>query len=98
MTRRILPVFCAILWAGSAHAVERSMRATITGGGGDSGKCTIEVVVDGSAQVEVSGDSARLVTLAGNPAEWRRFQCNSVMPRNPVNFRFSGVDGRATYG
>jgi hypothetical protein len=67
----------------------------ITGGGqADHGKCTIEVVVDGSAQVEVRGNSATLRTISGQPAQWRRFECNAPMPPNPGNFRFSGVDGR----
>ncbi len=61
---------------------------------GDRGKCTIEVVVDGAAEVTVRGDSAQLRTLSGQPAQWRRFECNSVMPRNPADFRFAGVDGR----
>ncbi|MGH9810886.1 MAG: hypothetical protein ACRD9W_27170, partial [Terriglobia bacterium] len=30
------------------------------------------------------------------PSQWRRFQCNTVMPPNPVNFRFSGIDGRGS--
>lgn len=68
-------------------------RADIRGGG-DNGKCTIEVVVDGAAEVEVRGDTARLRTLAGTPATWRRFVCNEVMPSNPVDFRFHGIDGR----
>jgi hypothetical protein len=67
----------------------------ITGGGnGDRGKCTVEVVVDGTADVEIRGDNATLRNLSGQPPQFRRFQCTSVMPPNPVNFRFSGVDGR----
>jgi len=77
---------------GQPGAVE-TRRADIRGGG-DSGKCTIEVVVDGVAEVEVRGDTARLRTLAGMPATWRRFVCNEVMPPNPVDFRFHGIDGR----
>jgi hypothetical protein len=74
---------------------ESSMRASIRGGGGgDRGKCTIEVNVDDAAEVEISGDMGRLRTLAGQPAEWRRFECSSVMPRNPAQFRFQGIDGR----
>jgi len=69
-------------------------RATTNGGGGDHGKCTIEVVVDGVAEVEIRGDSANLRTLSGQPAQWRRFECNGTMPNNPGDFRFSGVDGR----
>ena len=69
-------------------------RADITGGGGDRGKCTIEVVVDGAAEVEVRGDTANLRNLAGQPPQWRRFVCNGPMPPNPRDFRFAGVDGR----
>jgi hypothetical protein len=83
----------AIAVTGNAQTFER--RAQITGGGDrDRGKCTIEVVVDGSAEVEVRGDTATLRNLGGQPPQWRRFQCNTVMPRDPVNFRFSGIDGR----
>jgi len=70
-------------------------QASIVGGGGpDRGKCTIEVVVDDVAQVEVRGNTAYLRTLSGQPAQWRRFECTGVMPRDPGNFRFAGVDGR----
>jgi hypothetical protein len=63
-------------------------------GGGDHGKCTIEVDVDGVAEVEIQGDQGRMRTLSGNPAGWRRMECNQPLPPNPVDFRFSGVDGR----
>jgi hypothetical protein len=69
-------------------------RATMNGRGGDRGKCTIEVVVDGVAEVEIRGDNANLRTLSGQPAQWRRFECNGPLPNNPGDFRFSGVDGR----
>ena len=72
----------------------QNFRANITGGGGDSGKCTIEVEVDDTAEVEVYGVDGRLRTLSGNPATWRRFQCTSPLPRNPGDFRFRGIDGR----
>jgi hypothetical protein len=79
--------------SASAQSVER--RANITGGGDrDRGKCTIEVVVDGIAEVEIRGDRAVLRNVAGQPAQWRRFVCNEPMPMNPAGFRFAGVDGR----
>lgn len=72
-----------------------SRRAVMTGGGSpDSGKCTIEVVVDGAAEVEVRGDTAVLRNLQGQMPQFRRFECNGVLPANPANFRFAGVDGR----
>jgi len=69
-------------------------RANIQGGGGDSGKCTIEVEVDGTATLEIRGDRAWLRTNQGERATWRRFDCNGILPRNPSDFRFRGIDGR----
>ncbi len=82
----------ALVAPGSAQTAER--RATFSGGGGDTGKCTIEVYVDDSAEVEISGDRGRLRTLSGHPAQWRRFVCSGPMPASPGDFRFSGIDGR----
>jgi hypothetical protein len=70
-----------------------TFRAQIRGGG-DHGKCTIEVDVDGVAEIEIQGDQGRMRTLSGNPAGWRRMECNQPLPQNPQGFRFSGVDGR----
>jgi len=79
--------------AGLANAQTR--RAAIVGGGDASrGKCTLEVMVDGSAQVEVRGDSATLRDTSGQTPQWRRFECTGPMPANPGNFRFSGINGR----
>ena len=66
----------------------------VGGGSPDRGKCTIEVVVDGIAEVEIRGDQGFLRTIAGRPAEWRRFQCSDPLPRSPAEFRFIGIDGR----
>lgn len=69
-------------------------RAQIKGGGGDRGKCTIEVNVDGVAEIEIRGDEGRMRTLSGAPSAWRRMECNEPLPLNPQEFRFIGVDGR----
>ena len=66
----------------------------VGGGNSNQGKCTVEVTVDGAAQVEIRGTSATLRNLSGQPAQWRRFECNAAMPPNPSNFRFQGIDGR----
>jgi hypothetical protein len=93
------PIF-GVLTIGAAFASAlcaqgMSRQAVITGGGGpDRGKCTIEVVVDGGAKVEIRGNTATLRDLNGRPPQWRRFECTAVMPPNPANFRFQGVDGR----
>jgi hypothetical protein len=78
-----------------AHSNPVSRRATITGVGGN-GRCTVEVTVDHGAELEISGDMGLLTTTAGQPADWRRFQCNAPMPRKPVDFRFVRVAGRGT--
>ena len=67
-------VSAAILFvlAQTAGANPVSRRATITGASG-SGRCTVQVSVDHSAEVEVSGDMGLLTTTAGQPASWRRF-------------------------
>lgn len=89
---RILAVGAALLPAVYAQG---QRQAVITGGGSpDRGKCTLEVVVDGVAQVEIRGTSATLRDVSGQPPQWRRFECTGAMPANPVNFRFAGVDGR----
>jgi hypothetical protein len=66
----------------------------VGGGGPDRGKCTVEVVVDDVAQVEIRGTTATLRTMSGQPAQWRRFECTGPVPQNAANFRFAGVDGR----
>jgi hypothetical protein len=94
-SRTIVTVVGFAVMMGTLHAQTLPRRATIRGGGdGNGGKCTIEVVVDGAAEVDVRGDNAMLRNLRGQPAQWRRFECSSPMPPNPANFRFKGIDGR----
>ena len=93
MNSRLLVGAIAVTSSLGAQVAERS--ASMRGGGNPyNGKCTIEVVVDGSAEVEIRGDRAVLRNLAGRPPEWRRFECNGVMSPNPVDFRFQGIAGR----
>jgi hypothetical protein len=96
MSNQIMGIFAAGAMCASALFAQNIQRqATMTGGGSpERGKCTIEVVVDGGAQVEIRGATASLRTTSGRPAQWRRFECTSPMPANPAEFRFSGVDGR----
>ncbi|HYV62967.1 MAG TPA: hypothetical protein VE958_09850 [Bryobacteraceae bacterium] len=96
MDARKLIIGALAITAGISQAqTTNQRRAAIVGGGGPGqGKCTIEVVVDGSAQVEVRGDTANLRNTGGQTPQWRRFECTSAMPANPADFRFAGVDGR----
>src|SRR5258708_40134904 len=89
----LLAILTALALNSGAQQTQR--RASIVGGGSpDQGKCTIEVVVDGAAEVEIRGDQGTLRNLSGNPPQWRRFECTGPMPTNPPEFRFAGVDGR----
>ncbi len=92
--RGFLTIAALAVTGGMLNAQTYERRAMIRGGSPDRGKCTIEVVVDGAADVEIRGDSASLRNLNGQPPQWRRFECTSPLPANPGDFRFSGVDGR----
>src|SRR4051794_7646693 len=81
-------------WVLYAQPASQRNAAIVGGGSPDRGKCTVEVVVDGTVEVEIRGTTGVLRTLSGQPAQWRRFECSSPMPRSGANFNFSGVDGR----
>ena len=87
-------ILVAATVAAHAQVADQVQRANISGSGGTSGKCTIEVRVDISAEIDVYGDSGRLRTIAGQPATWTRMECTSALPFSMSDFRFKGVDGR----
>src|SRR5262245_33034878 len=92
---RFFPAIATLaIVAAPVGAQSLQRRANVGNGNPESGKCTIEVVVDGAAEVEINGDNANLRNLSGQPPQWRRFECTSRMPANPDGFRFQGVDGR----
>ena len=92
-TRFVFTIAAVAALAIPLHAQTR--RANLTRGGSpDRGICSIEVVVDGVAEIEIRGDSANLRNLSGQQPQWRRFECTSPMPPSPADFRFSGVNGR----
>jgi hypothetical protein len=95
MRKSTLMIGIVAVATGSMTAQTLSRRATLVNGGNpNGGKCTIEVVVDGSAEVELRGDTANLRNTGGQAPQWRRFECTAAMPASPPNFRFAGVDGR----
>lgn len=92
---KFLSIATTLVAASTLAHAQNQRRAEMTGGGyGNTGKCTVEVMVDGAAEVEIQGENATLRDLSGQPPQFRRFQCTGPMPANPTNFRFSGVDGR----
>jgi hypothetical protein len=94
---KLITIAALTVAALPASAQNDQRRATFRNDGDPArGKCTIEVVVDGVAEIEIRGDNGVIRNLAGQPAQWRRFECNGPLPANPVNFRFAGVDGRGS--
>ncbi len=93
-----LSAFPIVLTALAISAVAQppqQRRATfLTGGRPGEGRCVVEVVVDGAAEVEIRGDNAILRNLKGQQPQWRRFECTSPLPQNAPGFRFRGIDGR----
>jgi hypothetical protein len=69
-------------------------RAAMRGDFKGEGRCTLEVLVDGVAEVEVLGDLGRIRTYSGEPSTWQRFDCNAPMPRDPVEFHLQVISGR----
>jgi len=94
MTSRMSWVILLVASLATLSAQNETRRASMRGSRGDTGKCTIEVNVDGVAEIEIRGDEGVLHTLQGIPANWVRFECNDALPRLPDDFKFSGVDGR----
>ena len=93
--KNFLAICCLLTCALTPIWAQGTMQAIMKGrSNGDRGKCTIEVNVDSVAEVEVTGDRARIRTISGQPSQFRRFQCDSIMPRVPGDFRFTGIDGR----
>jgi hypothetical protein len=86
-------VITASLSALAAQAQTQRIRANLRGG---ENKCTFEVRVDGTAEVEIHGDYGVLRTIQGGAAQWIRLDCGSSLPNNPSDFRFKGVDGRGS--
>lgn len=92
-TWTIVIVLAALTSSLSGQNLNR--LAEIVGAGDPNhGKCTVEVVVDGAAEIQIRGNTGSMRDLSGQPPQWRRFQCTSPMPANPGNFRFVAVDGR----
>ncbi|MGJ5819589.1 hypothetical protein [Paludibaculum fermentans] len=94
MKLQIAAISCLAMGLAAQAQSVATYQATVNGSNIESGKCTIEVVVDAVAEVEVRGTQGRIRTLTGQPSQWRRFQCDGTMPLNMSDFRFKGIDGR----
>lgn len=81
---------CAL--AANAQTYQR--RANIVGGNREFGRCSVEMIVDGAAEIQIRGDNASVRNLRGQSPQIRRFECSAAMPANPAEFRFNGTQGR----
>ncbi len=93
--KKWLAIF-TLAFAAQAQVFGQVRRATISGSGGASGACTIEVRVDGTAEVDVLGDSGRLRTTGGQPATWTRMDCTAPLPYSMADFRLRVIAGRGS--
>lgn len=92
---KLAPVaLCAGFCAAAFSQSYDTFRAEITGTSSDRGKCTIEVVIDGVAEIEVSAKQAGMRTLSGARSAWKRLDCNMAIPPKPADFRFSPAKGQ----
>jgi len=75
-------------------ASQYRLAELVAGANPNEGLCRIEVIVHGMADIRIRANAATLLHPSGEPSQWRRFQCDGVMPVDPLNFQFVGVDGR----
>ena len=96
MKKAFLVVLTGAVAIGTLTAQEMERRARVVRGGGPNGGegCTVDVIVDGAADVEIRGDSAMLKNLSGGPPQFRQFDCSRPIPMNAPGLRFNPVDGR----
>lgn len=96
MRKTFLIIFAGAASLGTLTAQDIQRRASIMRGGGPGGGegCTVDVVVDGSAEVEIRGDTAVLRNISGATPQLRQFDCTHAIPADAPGFRFNPVDGR----
>ncbi|MFM2125060.1 MAG: hypothetical protein RL328_1511 [Acidobacteriota bacterium] len=82
--------------AGTVFGQGVVSRARISGAIGGQGKCSVEVQIDGTANVEIAGDQGRITALSGGNGQWRKLECNQGLPFAVQDFRFSAQGGRGT--
>jgi hypothetical protein len=56
-------------------------------------RCTVSVVVDGAADVEIRSDTATLRDVTGDPPRWRRFECTEPLPYTSTDLHIRAVEG-----
>src|SRR5512140_405987 len=94
-TLTIAVIACVCIIPAGAQPNER--RAAMNGGQNpNEGRCTLELIAQGAAELQIRGDSAILRNRTGSPVEWRGFTCSSTLPDNAANVRVRLLAGRGT--
>jgi hypothetical protein len=95
---RLAFLTAALLLFSSAYLCAQPVlkQATLNPAGDDSfgGKCVIEVIINGAAEIDILGPTADLRSMTGEPLGWRRFECTAILPPNPDEFVFHRISGR----
>jgi hypothetical protein len=95
MFTRYACLVVALMTAPSWSQETSAQQAVIIGGARpNQGGCTVEVLVTGSAEIEIHGDTATLRGAVAQTAQWRRFECTGILPKNPFEFHFAHAAGR----
>ena len=93
MSKHFLIAMAVMAASGSLGAQDISRRAVIGRGPAGREGCTLTVMVDGSADVEIRGEYATLRNVSGRPPEVREFECSRPIPPN-ADVRYSPEVGR----
>ncbi len=78
---------------GNLSGQDLQRRASMGRGPGGGDGCTVTVMVDGVADVEIRGDNAILHDISGARPQFRDFECSRPIPPN-ANVRFTPESGR----
>jgi hypothetical protein len=98
MTRQALILATVALAAAGAvvpaRAQESYRRANlIPASDPGQGRCTVSVLVDRVADVEIRGDAATLRDVSGRTPQFQRFECTGPIPQEPVDMGIRAIDG-----
>jgi len=57
------------------------------------GRCTVSVLVDGAADIEIRGDDATMRNVTGYPPRWQSFACTGPMPVAAADLSLRAIEG-----
>jgi hypothetical protein len=57
------------------------------------GRCTISVVVNGAAEIDINGDNANLREVSGRTPYWQSFACTEPLPYSAAGLSIRAIRG-----